>query len=283
MSQFKIGAILDSFVCPIPEAMRRAAAIGATGFQVYATHGDVSPEAMTAEKQQEFKSMCEANGLVVSALCGDYGKGFTDPEENPKLIEGSKRILYLAKELGTNIVTTHIGTVPEDTNCDTYKIMQEACHELAEYADSLDAHFAVETGPEVAERLCAFLDSLNSTGVSVNLDPANLIMSSQDDPVKAVHILKKYIVHTHAKDGLSLVGRKPEEFTDPNVMKGFEQHPTWVELPLGTGGVDWDNYLRALRDIGYTGFLTIERECGDDPSADIRMAADFLREKMAKL
>jgi sugar phosphate isomerase/epimerase len=41
--------------------------------------------------------------------------------------------------------------------------------------------------------------------------------------------------------------------------------------------------MRALQDIGYKGFLTIERECGADPAADIVMAADFLRGKMKML
>ena len=38
--------------------------------------------------------------------------------------------------------------------------------------------------------------------------------------------------------------------------------------------------LAALREIGFDGFLTIERECGDDPTADIVMAADFLKAKL---
>ena len=79
--------------------------------------------------------------------------------------------------------------------------MQEACFELATYADTLDAHFAIETGPETSATLKEFLDSLNSTGVAVNLDPANLRMVTGDDPVTAVHNLQRYIVHTHAKDG----------------------------------------------------------------------------------
>jgi len=43
--------------------------------------------------------------------------------------------------------------------------------------------------------------------------------------------------------------------------------------------VDFDRYLQALTDIGYKGFLTIEREVGDDPEKDIRNAVDFLRAK----
>ncbi|HBR31627.1 MAG TPA: xylose isomerase, partial [Clostridiales bacterium] len=46
----------------------------------------------------------------------------------------------------------------------------------------------------------------------------------------------------------------------------------FLELPLGEGAVDFDAYIKALEDIGYKGFLTIERECGANPYADIKMA-----------
>ena len=53
---------------------------------------------------------------------------------------------------------------------------------------------------------------------------------------------------------------------------------SFIELPLGEGDVDFKNYLKALNDIGFTGFLTIEREVGDDPAKDISMAVRFLKE-----
>ena len=59
--------------------------------------------------------------------------------------------------------------------------------------------------------------------------------------------------------------------------------PSFEEVPLGTGSVDFTNYLKTLKDIGYTGFLTIEREVGDNPERDIQIAVDFLRETMAKI
>ena len=46
---------------------------------------------------------------------------------------------------------------------------------------------------------------------------------------------------------------------------------------LRTGGVDFKNYLKALEEIGYRGFLTIERECGANPAGDIEIAANYLR------
>ena len=50
----------------------------------------------------------------------------------------------------------------------------------------------------------------------------------------------------------------------------------YQEVPLGQGGVDFPRYLAALDEIGYRGFLTIEREVGEDPEKDIGMAAEFL-------
>ena len=276
MYHFPIGIIADSFRKPMPEALATAAKLGAKGVQVYATRGEMSPEELTGQKRRDFLAMVKDNGLVISALCGDLGRGFGNPELNPQLIQRSKRILDLAKELETNIVTTHIGVTPADENHPRYKIMQDACGELAAYADSLDAHFAIETGPETSETLKHFLDSLHSTGVAVNLDPANLVMVTGDDPAKAVHNLKDYIVHTPAKDGVKLLNR------DPEIIYGLVNgdagaDPAFEEVPLGKGSVPWQAYLQALTDIGYKGFLTIEREVGDDPTSDIALAMDFLR------
>ena len=276
MYRFPIGVILESFRMERSAAIRQAAALGAQGIQMYATYGANAPESLTAADRRALLDEVKSNGLVFSALCGDLGRGFGNKELNPELIEKSKRILDLAKDLETDVVTTHIGVVPDDPTHDRYKIMQEACYELSRYADSLGAHFAIETGPETAVILKGFLDSLGSRGVAVNLDPANLRMVTGDDPVKAVYTLRDYIVHTHAKDGRQLQVIKPEQFyggTLPEELKGV---PLFEEVPLGTGQVDFPNYLKALEEIGFKGFLTIEREVGDNPAADIQTAVTFL-------
>jgi len=284
MYAFPIGVILESFQKDRSTSIKKAAAIGAQGIQMYATYGENAPESLNTAARKALLEEVKGEGLVFSALCGDLGKGFANKEQNPELIEKSKRIVDLALDLDTNIVTTHIGCVPADKTTDRYKIMQEACYELASYADSVGAHFAVETGPETSLALKEFLDSLNSTGVAVNLDPANLRMVTGDDPVQAVYNLRKYIVHTHAKDGNRLIE------VDPGYIYGV-LHPVpqelqgkkfFEEVPLGTGSVDFPAYLKALEDIGYRGFLTIEREVGDTPEADINTAYQFLKKTIAE-
>lgn len=279
MNKFPIGVMTDSFNTDFKTAVEKARQMGASGIQTYCTRGDFSPENMNGEKIREVLDIVKSNGLIFSAICGDLGCGFTDREKNTVNIEKSKRIMELAKNLECDIVTTHIGVVPSDCRNERYKIMQEACFALAEFADGMESHFAVETGPETSATLKAFLDSLNSNGVAVNLDPANLVMVTGDDPVGAVYNLKDYIVHTHAKDGIKLKDSNPEfvyKVVHP-VPKEYSEKGFFREVPLGTGGVDFKAYLKALEDIGYKGFLTIERECGENPEADIKTAVDYLK------
>lgn len=280
MYKFPIGIMVDSLNnLDTASAIKKAAELGAQGIQMYSTTGENSPENLTGEKRRELLNLVKDNGLVFSAICGDLGMGFTDKKKNPKLIEKSKIIMELAKELDCDVVTTHIGVVPSDPNHDRFKIMQEACFELSRYADSLGSHFAIETGPETSLTLKNFLDSLNSKGVAVNLDPANLVMVTGDDPVQAVYNLKDYIVHTHAKDGVMLQKSNPE-YIYKSVHPVPEEYfgvKYFEEVPLGTGKVDFKNYLKALEDIGYKGYLTIEREVGANPEADIKTAVEFLQ------
>lgn len=278
MKQFPIGVMMESFRTDYPTALKTAAALGAAGVQIYA-RGQFDMSQITNEKTSELKDILASYGLLVSAVCGDLGHGFGNPEKNPSLIDTSKRIMEWAAELGTKIVTTHIGVVPSDPSHPRYSIMQDACGQLCRYADSMGSHFAIETGPETAQVLKTFLDSLGGRGVAVNMDPANLVMVTGDDPVAAVDILKDYIVHTHAKDGIKLLDKSPE------VIYGLEEDqmlndPAFKEVPLGTGAVDFPNYLKALESIGYNGFLTIEREVGENPKEDIEKAVAFLQKLM---
>lgn len=259
----KIGIRIESFRKNFEESVKLAASLGVDGIQANATYGELAPENMTEEKIAWAQKILDDNGIVFSAICGDLGHGFMDKEKNPALVEKSKRILDLAKKFGCDIVTTHIGKVPAEEN-EVKQVMREACRELALYADSIGSCFAVETGPESAVELFDFLESLGAMGVRVNMDPANLVMCVKDDPVKAVDTLKKYIVHTHAKDGIYL------------------EEGGYKEMPLGKGFVDFDKYLPALHEIGFDGYLTIERECGSNPIDDVKLAVDFLREKKAK-
>ena len=282
----KIGVIIDSFRKDFYSSIKDAKAVGADGVQIGTRFLTTKRDELAGNpiKENLMVSVSEAKkmladvGISVSAICGDFGCDMYYTKDRD-LIDLEKRLLDMAFELGTNIVTTHIGVVPETEDCVQYESMHEVCYELAEYANSMGGHFAVETGPEKAVLLKKFLDNLGSKGVAVNLDPANLVMCAGDDPVGAVRTLGDYIVHTHAKDGIQHAPFDTRAFYSPRYY-GLERikdcSSLFSEVPLGEGGVKWSDYIAALREVGFDGYLTIERECGDTPAKDISEAVKFL-------
>ncbi len=280
----KIGIMSDSLKLRARAGIAKARELGADGVQVYAVRGDICPENLGASARVDLKEYCVGLGLEISALCGDLGgHGFLRKDENIAKIEKSNAVVDLAVDLGTSIVTTHIGVVPQDTASESYETLLKACRAIGDYAFDKGVCFAIETGPEIASHLKSFLVNADSKGLGVNLDPANLVMVTGDNPVQAVYTLKNYIVHTHAKDGIKLkecdAGEVYNAFAEGGV-EGLNIGELFSEVPLGEGGVDFDRYLLALKDIGYNGYLTIEREVGESPEVDIAMAVNFLKTKL---
>lgn len=271
----KIGVITDCFKLPLNESIKLAGELGFDGIQIYATTGEFSPEALTTERKSEIKSLLKENHLEISALCGDMGGyGFQIKEDNDERIEKTKRIIDLAEEFGTSVITTHIGVIPDDKKHPRYSIMLDAMCKCGEYAIGKNITLAIETGPEKAATLLDFIKNTNG-GIGVNLDPANFVMVTGQDPVKAVKKLGKYIVHTHVKDGIMLKQTDPEIIYDCFAKGGIDAlnvSDYFLETPLGEGSVDFPNYIKALKEIGYDGYLTIERETGNNPINDIQNA-----------
>ncbi len=279
----KIGALSMSLRQPLPETIIAYRQMGLEGIQL-----EVTPEILSAfpDRLLQLRHMCREHGLEISALCGDIGRThFSIENQYRDRVALHCRVVDVAVHLGTKVVTTHIGVIPEDKNDPVYAMMAKSIRMAAEYSAAHGVVFAIETGPETAEILRAFIEDVDSAGLGVNLDPANLRMVSCVEPDHAVKVLGKYIVHTHAKDGINLQpGSAAANYgifePDGTKRKFAEQPAKFKEVPLGQGQVDWDKYLAALKSVGFDGFLTIERECGDSPAEDIQLAVDFLRNKL---
>ncbi len=278
----KLGVISDCFKRPMEESIALAGALQMDGIQIYAVGGEFCPDTLLAypERIEAYKKLLRENRLVISALCGDLGgHGFEIEADNAERIEKTCRIVDLACAFDTKVVTTHIGVIPEDSESEKYRVMLTALRACGEYAAKRGVTLAIETGPETAPILYGFVKAAGK-GVGVNLDPANFVMVTGQDPAKAVYLLKDYIVHTHLKDGKMLMKSDPVEIYRCFAEGGIEALNVadyFIETPVGEGDVDFEAYIAALREVGYDGFLTIERETGADPSADIQKAAEYAR------
>ena len=250
----RIGVLLSSFQLPLKESLRMAAEIGIRGIQLWNNWEELDPRNMSKVKREEFVEEVSSLGLTITALCEDIG-GFTEKSSVRERIERTKEFLDLSVDLGAPIVTTHIGVIPNDKKVRERRTMQESLKELADYGERIGACLAAETGPESPDLMKEFFEEVDSPSLKINYDPANLIMKEYD-PVKGVGVLKDYIVYTHAKDAKSGNG----------------------ETRLGEGDVPFEKYIKALRETGYTGFFTIERETGNNRIADITRAKVFLEQ-----
>ena len=261
----KIGVIPDSFCVPFKEAVLLARDLGVEGLQPFVTRGEMAPENLSAQDRADIRKYVRENGLVFSALCADFGLNFKARGENEEGILRTMRMMDLAKDLGTDVITTHIGKVPEDETCEEYANMVYTIERLGKYGDEIGVVFATETGPEPAISLKGVLDKADTKSAKVNLDPANLFMCAGENPVHSVRVLGDYIAHTHAKDG--------------------QMNPdgSYTEYRLGDGGVPFKQYIGALKAVGYDGFLTIEREAGATRFDDIRHAVELLRGILSEL
>ena len=278
----KIGVISDCFKKDTRSSIELAAKMGFHGIQIYATTGEFSPEVLTNEDIASYKKLLSDLGLEISALCGDMGgHGFEIEKDNADRICKTKQIIDLAVELGTSVVTTHIGVIPEDSESEKYKVMLRALSECGDYAKKKGVTLAIETGPEVATVLNGFVRAAGD-GVGVNLDPANFVMVTGQDPAEAVLLLSDKIVHTHLKDGKMLKKSDPVQIYNHFAEGGIEALNVadyFIETPVGEGDVDFDKYISALKKVGFNGYLTIERETGADPIGDIALAKNYATDR----
>ena len=279
----RISVMADWFHRGVIGGLVAAKAVGAGAVQlnVGEARGSVK-DIWTPSFREEVRNALTDHALNVSAMCGDLGgHGFQIAEDNAWRIEETRSMFSLARALGTDIITSHIGVVPEDDNHPRRAIMVEAMQSLGRLAADEGCKIAIETGPEHPLVLRRFLRDVGSAAIGVNYDPANLIMVLKDvDIVEGVRTLAGSIFHTHVKDGRQL------QYAGPEVVYGFfaeggigdmRMEEYILETPLGDGDVDFDGWLAALCEIGYKGYFTIEREVGSDPTADIKKAVDFLR------
>ena len=149
-----------------------------------------------------------------------------------------------AKMLGVAQVQTHCGFIPEDPADPMYAETVEAIRTVAKHCEGNGQAFLMETGQETPTTMSRMLRDVKQANLGVGLDTANLILYGKANPVDAVDILGPHVKSIHAKDG-----KWP---TDPSELG--------EEVAIGKGLVDFKQVFLKLKQAGYTGAVSIERE-----------------------
>jgi sugar phosphate isomerase/epimerase len=258
MKSLKIGIRLESLALPLRSALTQASRLGVGGVQVDAV-GDLSPSRLSDTGRREFRHLLRSHNLELTAVGCPLRFPLDHHENREARVEHVRKAMSLSYDLGPRLVVVEAGPIPDETDLLRTRLMSETLLALGQHGDRVGAVLALETGLESGETLATFLDRLDTGGLGVNLDPANLMFHGFA-PYEAVRSLHRRIVHVHAKDA----------------RRGGASRAA-QEVPLGAGDIDWLAFLGLLEEVEYHGWLTVERETGDNRAADIAAGVAFLR------
>jgi sugar phosphate isomerase/epimerase len=258
MNRPKIGVRLESLSLPLRRALEAANRMGAAGVQVDAV-GDLDPRQLSQTGRREFRNLLKTYNLELAAVGCPLRRGLDIPEGQEERLDRIRHAMTLAFDLSPRIVVIEAGRIPDQEDDPRFHLLREAFLTLGQHGDRIGTRMALETGLESGAALRNFLDRFDTGSLGVNLDPANLMMHGFDF-YEAARVLGDKVVHSHAKDAREA---------------GASQQAQ--EVPLGHGDIDWLAYLGVLEEIGYRGYLTIEREGGTDRVAEVAAGVKFLQ------
>jgi len=261
-------------------ALKRLAEAGFTTMQT----SSPPAEYLSEPRFGELKSKIAEAGFTVTSVAAVYaGESYADietvrrtvgllpPATRASRIQDTKRTADFARALGARNITSHIGYIPADTSDPDYAglvaALQEICDYLTRHTDGRQS-FCLETGQETAEALKEFIAEVGRDNLKVNFDPANMIMYGTGDPIEALDVLAPWVAGVHCKDGVWPKG--PGQLGE--------------ERKLGEGEVGIARFLAKLKEIGYEGPLTIEREIpGEQQIEDFIAGGKLLEEVKGRL
>jgi sugar phosphate isomerase/epimerase len=240
----------------------------------------------TAEAASKFLERCVSAGVTITCVFGGFEEdsyasiseaartvGLVPPETRQARANEMKGIAEFARWLGCDAVGLHIGFVPEDRQSADYEDLLLVTRDLLDHLALHKQFLHLETGQETADHLLHFIHDVNRHNLAINFDPANMILYGTGEPIEALKKVGKYVRSVHCKDA--------------TWAEQSQRGKAWgKEVPLGQGDVGMKQYLQTLKEIGYDGPLTIEREIPENREAqqrDVGAAVQLLKKTMKEL
>lgn len=258
MKRLKIGIVVESTGLGVRQAITQAARMASEGVQIDAV-GDIAPDALGETGRREFRNLLRSFNQELAALHVPLRNGLDISENLQPRLEHIRKVMQLAFDLGARRVVLPSPKIPEDPAAPRAQTMREALLALGTFGDRMGTVAALEIGYDSAEKVKGYLDGYDTGSLKVTYDPANMLMHGYD-PVASLRPLKNLIAHVHARDARS-----------SSLSRGLH------EVPVGAGDVDWMSFTATLQVLEFNGFLTVEREQGENKLQDVANGVKFLR------
>ena len=262
------GALLGSVAMEQPAAasgIKKGACIGVLPedmtvlqkFEVAKRAGfdGVEPNTLnSADEVKQYEEAAEKTGVKITSIMNSdhwkYPLSDNDPEVVNKCIDGLKRSMHNAHDLGAGAVLLVPGVVTADVRyADVYRRSQDQIRKLLPLAKELKVIIAIEN---VGNRfllspleMARYVDEFESRWIRSYFDIGNVV--SIGYPQDWIRTLGKRVCRVHIK--------RFEPGTD---------HPKFDPKDRRTQGIDWPDVRRALNEVGYSSWITAEVKSGDE-------------------
>jgi sugar phosphate isomerase/epimerase len=256
-----------------PETCKRLAEIGYRGVEIMADVPHAWPAYLLPEQKDGIREALKKHRLKISNINAFMMHAVDDPRQKywhpswiePDVnyrrirIEHTKKALTLAKELGAPCITTEPGGPLEGRPWkDCLKLFVEMLKPVVEHAEKVGVPLLVEPEPdlliETADQYLEFSEYFQTPFLGLNFDIGHFYCV-KDDPAATVHKLAPLIRHVHLED-----------------IAATRVHH---HLIPGEGVIDFGATLKALDDVGYQDWVTVELyTCHENPDAAAKTARE---------
>jgi sugar phosphate isomerase/epimerase len=223
-------------------------------------------------------------GLEVSAIQSHQGFPLTDEPALAASVAHTQRMIDLAAACGIPIVHTVTGQRPGGLGDGTmWRGLKEVYDALLDHAQGQGVKVAMEpvfvymVGNLATLR--RLFEVVGRDDLTLNYDPSHFPYHDES-PLLPIAEFGSRIVHAHAKDALV---RPDPEGTERGTLFEMPGRRKFSFAPPGKGQIDQGAVVRALREAGFDGVLSLELGHGiPDPEQAARESAAFLRGVLAQ-
>ncbi len=256
------------------DAARRIRSQGYNAIEIMADVPHAWPAYLLDQQKWEIERALRWNNLAISNINAFMMNAINDPRQkywHPSWIEPDRhyrqiridhtiRALDLAKELGSPCITTEPGgpLEPGQSWQAGLKMFLESLKPVIAHAEKTGVLLLIEPEPglliETAEQFEEFMKHIQSPAVGLNFDVGHFYCV-KDEPAPTIHRLARFMKHVHLED-----------------IAATRVHH---HLIPGDGAIDFASVFKALDEVKYHGWVTIELyPYVDDPDLAARTARE---------
>lgn len=242
---------------------------------------DIDVRNFTAEDAEKLKERFARENLEISSLAYYDNNLNRDLALRKAVNEHTKKCIDAAALLGVDSVGTFAGRNIDKSIAGNFDEFEEVFTDLVEYAAERNVKLIIENCPMIgwqrrgapgtisysAELWEEMFRRVPHKNFGLNFDPSHLAFLLIDY-LPLIEAFKDRIFHVHAKDA-EVNEKLLHEY---GVFNAQLSDDSWWRFRMpGQGDVDFPAMIKALRDIGYDGVVSIEHEDKDYEGSEERI------------